>query len=151
MPPDAYTQALNAAREELYALVEQQVQNAEHIGRLRQTITQLERLTGQAPTILRPDMGISQACREILEAVGEPLTPVELKQELQYSGYDIGRFNNVMSTIHSALKRLTRQGDIRLVDDAGTKKYRSPTARMLGGPSPEATLAIIDAMTKEKK
>ena len=132
MTSETYKKALDAAREELFTVTTQQELSAQHIAKLRHTITQLERLIGETPTILRPDMGISQACREILEAFTEPMTPVEIKQELQGSGYDLSRFNNVMSTIHSALKRLAKQGDIcMVVDDAGTKKYTTVAAELV--------------------
>lgn len=72
-PSNTYILTLKVAREELYTLSKQQDENSRRMSQLRHTIVQIERLTGEVPTILGPK-SISRACHEILQSISEPLS-----------------------------------------------------------------------------
>jgi hypothetical protein len=51
-------------------------------------------------------MGLTDACREILKASKEPMTPTEVRDVLIKMGYDLKKYKNALASIHTILKRL---------------------------------------------
>lgn len=54
---------------------------------------------------------LTDACRAALRTSRRPLTPLEVRHFLTSTGFDLERFVNPMSAIHTVLKRLARQNE----------------------------------------
>jgi len=67
---------------------------------------------------------LTDACRAALRTSRQPLTPLEVRLFLAHAGFDLDRFVNPMSAIHTVLKRLVRQNEaIERPKPAGGRSY----------------------------
>lgn len=64
---------------------------------------------------------LADACRAVLKKATNPLTPVEVRDELKVLGYDIAKHKNIMASVHSVLKRLA-ESDSKEVASKDTKE-----------------------------
>ena len=115
MPSEEYKAALVTARQELVALNEQQETTARRIAHLRQTVSTLERLMGQPPSVFTTKMPLSEACELLVSVSNAPISPVAIKKSLQQWGQDFSKYANPMSAIHASLKRLEGKRSIERV------------------------------------
>jgi hypothetical protein len=109
---DEYRQALEAASREYHQLAQQRGELDRRMAQLAQTIGSLNRLCGFTPTV---GVGLTDACRMVLNAAGHPLTAVEVRQQLEAMGFDISKYANDLAPIHTVLKRLTESDEVRFV------------------------------------
>jgi hypothetical protein len=112
MAPDEYRAALEAASREYEQLAQQRADLDRRIAQLAQTIGSLNRLCGFTPNI---GVGLTDACRMVLNAAGHPLMAVEVRQQLEAMGFDVAKYSNDLAPIHTVLKRLTESDEVRFV------------------------------------
>lgn len=58
------------------------------------------------------EMGLTDACREILKGSKEAMTPTEVRDALVRMGYDLKKYKNALASIHTILKRLGRSNGV---------------------------------------
>jgi hypothetical protein len=109
---DRYRRALDAAMREYEMLGRQRAEIDERIAQLAQTIGSLSRLCNLTPTV---PFGLTDACRVVLKAAGHPLTATEVRAQLDAMGFDLTRYSNDLSSIHTVLKRLNEAGEAQFV------------------------------------
>jgi hypothetical protein len=108
MADDSYRKALRDAIAEYEELSRKKAEIDERIARLAQTIGNLARLCNLVPTVAP---GLTDACRMVLKAAGQPLTAGEVRVQLEALGWDASRYANPLSSIHVVLRRLCRAGE----------------------------------------
>jgi hypothetical protein len=64
-------------------------------------------------------VGIAQAIEAIINGSPSPVSALEVRDTLQFYGYDIGRYANPMAMIHQTLKRLVHDRRIREINRTG--------------------------------
>jgi hypothetical protein len=147
---DRYSNALKAARSELFDLTEQRRVLDERITQLRRAILGLIPLAqseveeeGTADTSFKAlenelnremgSLGITDACREALKIAGEPLTPIQVRDRILDINPDLAKQSNLMASVHTVLKRLEPKEATALTDKEGNLFYkwvvRSPKNR----------------------
>ena len=109
---DEYKRALETASREYQQLAEQRADIDRRMAQLSQTIGSLYRLLGFVPTV---GVGLTDACRMVLNAAGHPLTAIEVRQQLEAMGFDVSKYSNDLAPIHTVLKRLTESDEARFV------------------------------------
>src|SRR6059036_3101712 len=113
-----YRRALDRACREYERLAGERVALEERIDQLHEAIATLTRLCGLTPTV---PWGITDACRTVLRNSARPMTPVEVRNRLASIGFDLARYSNDLSAIHTVLKRLNRAGELRFMARAPGK------------------------------
>jgi hypothetical protein len=112
MSNEDYRAALESATRELETLTGQRAELDRRIAQLMQTMGNLMKLCGLAPTV---NFGLTDSCRMILRSAGHPLTAVEVRGQLAAMGVDLSRYSNDLAAIHTILKRLNDSGEVRFV------------------------------------
>jgi hypothetical protein len=107
-----YRQALEAAAREYETLLAKRGRLDRRLARLHETINALQRLCGLTPSV---DWGLSDACRVVLRRADAALTPLEVREKLRAIGFDLSRYVNDLSAIHTTLKRLAQSGEAKRV------------------------------------
>jgi hypothetical protein len=128
---DEYRQALAAASKELENLSAQRAQLDRRIGQLLQTVGNLMRLCNLTPTV---SFGLTDGCRFVLKGAGSPLTAVEVRAQLAAMGLDLSRYENDLAAIHTTLKRLDENGEVRFVP----QPWGKPAYQWIPGTWPKA-------------
>jgi hypothetical protein len=151
MPPmskindtDVYVDALDKAIAELTevmaereALDEKMEAATQRILRLRRGALGLGALCGNSPGELSskfpdlfpdsidPDTGLTDAVREVLKTDTHTyFSPVNVRDRLRGRGYDISKYKNVLASIHTILKRLKDQDEVKDVNRDGRTVYK---------------------------
>lgn len=70
------------------------------------------------------NLGLAEACREVLRRVNQFRTARGVRDTLEASGYDLKQHNNPLASIHGVLKRLAESGDVEPHESNGTTRYR---------------------------
>jgi hypothetical protein len=66
---------------------------------------------------------LGEACKNAVNSLGREVTPVEVRDQLNRAGFDFKAYSsNPLSSIHTTLKRLAANQEIRQVRDPDTKK-----------------------------
>jgi hypothetical protein len=133
---DDYRRALDSACREYEALTKQRAELDGRIAQLTQSIGNLTRLCGYVPTV---PLGLTDACRIVLQAAGHPLTAIEVRAQLEAMGFDLSKYTSELAAIHTVLKRLTESGQVTFVPRAWDKpgyRWDEPTS-----PPPTSTAA----------
>ena len=112
MTTDEYRLALEAAGREYQQLAQQRADLDRRMAQLAQTIGSLNRLCGFTPNVA---VGLTDACRMVLNAAGHPLTAIEVRLQLEAMGFDVSKYSNDLAPIHTVLKRLTESDEVRFV------------------------------------
>jgi hypothetical protein len=147
MSDEDYKAALAAASKELETLLAQRAEIDRRIAQLHQTVGSLVKLCGYEPTV---PLGITDACRMVLRAAGHPLTVAEVKIQLGAMGVDLGRYENDLAVIHTTLKRLHQNGEVRLVPGLGKPAYQAVLTRTVVLTA-ETAKALFGERQKSKK
>jgi hypothetical protein len=67
---------------------------------------------------------MTDGVRFILRRAQRPMSAIDVRDELANWGFDISRYANDLSAIHTVLKRLNKAGEIRFVArGAGSHAY----------------------------
>jgi hypothetical protein len=92
-----------------------------HIGKLRETIAALYRITGQE-FAENDELGITDAIRLAFKtAPGQKMTALDVRGRLEQLGFDLSGYRNVLASIHTVLKRLEEKREISRIDTVGGK------------------------------
>jgi hypothetical protein len=128
---------LSDVMSERESLVERIEDTDQRIMRLRRGAMGLGALCGRTPGTLSsqypdlfpdnidPDTGLSDAVRDILRI--DPRTyysPVDVRNRLRDKGYEIGKHKNVLASIHTVLKRLKNQDELKEANREGRTVYQ---------------------------
>src|SRR5437773_5278373 len=114
----AYRRARVRACREYARLTGARVALEERIDQLLEAIGTLTKLCGLTPSV---PWGITDACRTVLRNAARPMTPVDVRNRLASIGFDLARYSNDLSAIHTVLKRLNQSGELRFVPRAPGK------------------------------
>src|SRR4029077_11383358 len=121
MGNDDYVKAFEAATREMETLMKERADLAQRILHVRQTLVSLSRLCGFTPTV---SWGMTDGVRFILRRAQPPMSAVDVRADLANWGFDMSRYANGPSGIHTVLKRLNKAGEIRSVPrGAGSDAY----------------------------
>jgi hypothetical protein len=137
---DQYKAAYQAALQELVDLIRESERLETEHGRLSERIEALRAgapglalLAGEPdpteshpdifPSVLDPDVGITDAVREVLKTAPPAirLSAVSVKNKLEQMGFDIGKYKNVLAVIHQVLRRLHEGGEAKMVTNSEGK------------------------------
>jgi hypothetical protein len=108
MTPTAYKAALDAALREYESLTAQRAELDTRLAQVTESIGTLTRLCGLTPTVA---YGLTDACRTALRCSGAPMTPIEIRDRLHATGFDLSRYANPLAAIHTVLRRLAENGE----------------------------------------
>jgi hypothetical protein len=117
---DDYLKAFEAATREMETLIAQKAELEQRVLHLRQTLVSLSHLCGLTPTV---SWGMTDGVRFILRRAARPMTPVDVRDELANWGFDMSKYANDLSAIHTTLKRLNQSGEIRFLISGGRHAY----------------------------
>jgi len=131
---DHYKTALEAARQELAELEDERAKIDRRISELQQGIVGLSALAPAEAGSDKPqsmmdvlagvgaDTGLTDATRMITSSFGFPMTPKQMRDALLHLGYDLGGYSNILASLHTIMKRLTKSGElINVVDEKGNE------------------------------
>jgi hypothetical protein len=116
-----YRKALDSACREYEALTEQRNDIDKRMAQLAQSIGSLTKLCGFEPTV---PWGLTDAVRMVLKAAGHPLTPVEMRAQLEAMGIDLSKYSSDLAAIHTVVKRLIDAGEAGFVAGWGKPRYQ---------------------------
>lgn len=120
----SFKKPLADAKAELKDLYRQREQLERKIARARQGVIALSRMCDPDPEGPRPlmralvegaPMGLTDAIRTVLLASETPLDQIGIRDRLESVGYDIGASPNTLISIHTILKRLVANGEVKHV------------------------------------
>lgn len=145
----SYRESLDQARAELAKVMQERDALNTRIAALTRSIEGLAVLcdesdysVGLVPasttTPVTPDLGISDAIRNILAAALMPVSVPEIRDALVQDGFDPATYANILTVIHNTLRRLERQGEAHLVRTAF-----GGSGRWAAGPAPQAKEEIV--------
>src|SRR5580765_1874327 len=112
MGNDDYVKAFEAATREMETLMKERADLDQRILHLRQTLVSLSRLCGFTPTV---SWGMTDGVRFILRRALRPMSAIDVRDELANWGFDMSKYVNDLSAIHTVLKRLNKAGGVRFV------------------------------------
>lgn len=67
--------------------------------------------------------GLTGSCRAVLRSAPEPLSPLEVKEQLDAMGFDWSSYSSPISALHTVLKRLVKRGQALAADSDGKVRY----------------------------
>lgn len=141
MDIESYKKMLEAAHRDLESAMEQQEEVEKRISSLKQTIIALDRVCraeAKTENALGIDihavqgMGFTGRCREVMKTAENPMTPVEVRDQLVRMGLDPNKYMNLMASVHRVLKRLLENHEIVKLTrpaDGETVYFRTPIYR----------------------
>lgn len=133
-----YKAALESACREYERLLEDRAALDVRLSQLHETIGSLTRLCGYTPTV---PWGLTDAIRIVLQRAEAPMTAVAVRDRLAAIGFDLSKYSNDLSAIHTVLKRLHRAGEMQLVPGShGEHAYRPARVGTLVLDSPYASI-----------
>ena len=111
---------LMEAQEELKTKIQRRVELDREIWALRRIISGLIQVTEKGanrPHYFGPggihQGGLTSACKTIVRMAERALSPMDIREQLELSGYDFVKLSNPLSAIHTVLKRLVLKGELR--------------------------------------
>jgi hypothetical protein len=69
-------------------------------------------------------LNLADACREVLKKNDRYMTPIEIRNTLDASNFDLTTYSNPLASIHGVLKRMAESGEIEKHEKGGTTLYR---------------------------
>src|SRR2546423_7293904 len=134
MKNDSYRQAYSDARLELAQALNARDELDRRIAKLRQTVHSLAQLCDEESfdedaldavgILLAQDMGLTEACLEVLRAADKELTGPEVKRGLEKMGFDLTKYENPLASIYPTLNRLAVKDKVMMEEKGGKKTYR---------------------------
>src|SRR5687767_11107774 len=138
MTQASYRVALEDALREYETLLQQKADLDARLAQVAESVGTLTRLCGYTPTVA---YGLTEACKTSLRCAAAPMTPLEVRDRLQSTGFDINRYSNPLAAIHTVLRRLTESGEVRrrVSRSRGvTYEFRAPEPRSITHPAQPA-------------
>jgi hypothetical protein len=139
MSQQYWTEALSTAKERLEALrIRLDAIDAEReeivneVVQMEQLVKSLTPLTTDSPldkvntTLIKnaANLNLADACRRVLAENDRYMTPIEIRNTLVASEFDLSNYSNPLASIHGVLKRIAESGDIEKHDKGGTTLYK---------------------------
>jgi len=120
---DSYREALEDSKVRLRNLVSQRDQVGADIEKVKTAIEALANMLNdpdetcteilEMHNILGPE-GLTEAVRRILQAsTKKGMTPIDVRDALSKSGFDLAAYSNPLAAIHTILKRLVKAGNAK--------------------------------------
>jgi len=75
--------------------------------------------------------GLADACRKVLSNAKRYMTPVEIRDVLEASKYDLTQHNNPLASIHGILKRFEESGEAWTLPNGNKTSYKLAEGGML--------------------
>jgi hypothetical protein len=76
-------------------------------------------------TSINSDTGLTDAVREVLKADRETyFSAIRVRDSLKDKGYEISKYKNALASIHTVLRRLLSQGEVKEATHEGRAMYR---------------------------
>jgi hypothetical protein len=127
-----YKKELKRAEQQLLKLLGQRDALDRRIAKLRLEIGSLAHLSGfpkPDPTYkliadVKKEMGLKGACRQVLLASDESLTPAEVVLGIDRLGLQYGDYNNLLASVHTTLRRMAESGEAEESSKEGKKAYK---------------------------
>jgi len=138
MSQPSYRAALDAAVREYETLLQQKADVDARLAQVAESVGTLTRLCGYTPTVA---YGLTEGCKTSLRCAAAPMTPLEVRDRLQSTGFDINRYSNPLAAIHTVLRRLTESGEVRrrVSRSRGvTYEFVAPAPRAIAHPAHSA-------------
>jgi hypothetical protein len=161
MVRDNFQTALEQARKELAAALEERSAMERRIINLKQTIGGLASLCEpEDEDVVQVGGGLSpsyktsltDAIRKVLSEATSPISPPEVRDALLVEQVDLSKYKQQMVPIHNTLKRLERQGEIVAArDDKGEiwgYRWVSPLARAVAEVGGSGNLGSISNLVR---
>jgi hypothetical protein len=128
MARDTYKQAYAAAKLDLLERLQKRDNLDQQIHKLKQTVRALGELCGAPPEeidklllaegfAIDAKPGFTEAIRRLFRIHQTPLSPPEIRDDLSKMGIGVGQVN-LLSSIHTVLRRMVEAGEIEKTDDA---------------------------------
>jgi hypothetical protein len=128
MARPAYSQAYEAAKLDLLKQLQKRDQIDQQIRKLKQTVKALGDLCGAAPEEIEKlllvegfamdsNLGFTNAIRRLFRIHKTALSPVDIRNDLLKVGIGSEQVN-LLSSIHTVLRRMVEAGEIEKTDDA---------------------------------
>lgn len=113
-----YKTDLEQAREALATLFRQREELAIKIAKQQQKVAALASLSDESEDVdhtMEMNLGgLTNACRTAFRAAGKRgLTPTELRSALEQLRFPTREYKNILSSLHTVMKRLETAGEIR--------------------------------------
>ncbi|HEX8844320.1 MAG TPA: hypothetical protein VF791_06735 [Pyrinomonadaceae bacterium] len=70
------------------------------------------------------ELNLADACREVLKKNDRYMTPIEIRNTLDASNFDLTNYSNPLASIHGVLKRMADSGEIEKHEKDNTTLYR---------------------------
>lgn len=70
------------------------------------------------------DVRLADACRALLEASKRFMTPIEVRDALESSKYDLSQHSNPLASIHGVLKRFVASGEAQHLETGSKASYK---------------------------
>jgi archaellum component FlaC len=147
----AYSDALNAARDEYARLTVEYEANSQEISARLERQSDIEKELSKLSGLIEglsghlghdsglrpvhkpkrkvskePELGLTDAIRWVLRKSSErALTVVEIRDELKELGYDTARLENSTTSIHITLSRLAEKGEVEQLAGRGKSKKKA--------------------------
>ncbi len=127
MTSDAYKQALQKAKADLIAAIQQRDHWNLEVARLDQLVKALSAEVERSRTLgdmvegLQTGVTFNDLVLSVVNKSALAVSPLLVRSHLQFHKVDLTRYSNAMAMIHQALKRLAEQGRIR---DMGNGTYK---------------------------
>ncbi len=115
-----YRAALAAAIAEYEQLGVERRRIDDRLAQLSQTIGTLNKLLGYEASV---PIGLTDAIRIVMRG-GVPMTPVQVRDRLRGIGFDVSKYVNDLAAVHTILKRLNDNGELRFIPrEPGKHQY----------------------------
>jgi len=117
-----FARTLSAVETELETLLHARAELDRRIAGLRLAVQGLRQTQGlSAPGPERE--GLTGSCRAILRSAAQPLSVIEIKEQLDSIGFDWSRYSSPVSALHTVLKRLAASGQAVAAETGGKVRY----------------------------
>ena len=134
MKKEDYKQLLREKEARLIELLDQQEHLETEIAEVKQEIGALailagETQRGQHAFLMRvsSELGLADAIREVLRSTRESLTPQDVRDRLERMGYNMNDHSNILASIHTTLRRMSENNEVKEEPRKGKKAYRFMT------------------------
>jgi hypothetical protein len=121
MEDNFYSKALFSAYNELEELRKQELSLMQRRAQIRLTIKALSPLVFPNNLDIK-EMSLPTAMRFIMNWAGRPLTATDFKTKLEDIGFDVGKFDNPLANIMTAMSRLVENDEFDWAEGEGKKK-----------------------------
>jgi hypothetical protein len=144
MDKNAIKKVLKDLAEQIYELEDQERANKERLSMLRASYTHLSNvyaeISDEGPADFYQEPGLTDSIRLVMQSSNKHLTPPEVRDGLLLAGFDLSAYSNVLTSIHTVLRRLVASGEVMPSVKDGKTAYKwkgcdpltNPKARKTG-------------------